>query len=396
MHDADVLIIGGGPVGLLASLLAAKKGLSVIILDSNIARDQDGSRANGITPPSLEIMREAGVDAAVISRGVKVVHSGAFGTKNCLGKVDFTGIQGDYRFILSIPQADAEKILGDAVASESRIKHLKGRKVCGVEEGPDVRVYGSGFSFSGKYALACDGAKSDMRRLLDVPFDGGQLAFTFLMGDFEDTTGWGETARLYFTRLGSVESFPLPGGRRRYVLRTKNLIKENTSDFIVRELPLRCPISLSGAKKYWESGFTTEQYMARSFCKGRVFLCGDAAHLMPPIGGQNMNTGFADAELAVWAVDNLIRGKIDPARAGRLYNRVRKSAAKSAARRARFMMMIGTTGGLFWSALRNFIVRILLLIAPLKNILIRMFCMQSIRYRNMSAYMRICLKELKA
>jgi 2-polyprenyl-6-methoxyphenol hydroxylase-like FAD-dependent oxidoreductase len=214
------------------------------------------------------------------------------------------------------------------------------------------------------------------------------------MGDFEDTTTWGDQARFFFTPRGSVESFPLPQGKRRYVVRTPRYIKEYTTDYLSTEILCRAGINLDGVHQFWESGFGVQRFTAGSFCKGRVFLCGDAAHLMSPVGGQNMNTGIADAELAAWLTGILLEKRAPEILVGRLYNLVRKEAVAAALRRAQWMMLAGTSSGHLWSALRN-LVTLCVLHTPLRRSLIQLFSMQSIPDRNLKNSQKRFEKELK-
>jgi len=399
MADADILVIGAGPVGMLAALLSAQQGLSVLLLERSTVR-QVQSRAIGITPPSLEIFRRIGLPEAFIERGVAVTVSEIYGRRMRLGRIDFTGLKSDFRFVLSIPQHWTEFLMEETILAHPSIRLLRGHHVtdCSEEEGfiavGGNLAEGGRFHFTGKYALACDGGKSTVREALGIPFDGVPNQYAFLMGDFEDTTGWGKQARFYFTARGSVESFPLPDGKRRYVVRTPFFIKEYDNAYLQTELQWRAGIDVGGVRQFWGSGFNVHRFLARTFCKGRVFLCGDSAHLMSPVGGQNMNTGFADAELAVWLSKLLIEKRAPQHLVSRLYDRVRKRAVRAAFRRARCLMLAGAFGGLLWSAMRNVAIFLFLHI-PIQRFLVQSFSMRSIPFRNLENYQGRIEKELK-
>lgn len=399
MADADILVIGAGPVGMLAALLSAQRGLSVLLLERSTVR-QVQSRAISITPPSLEIFRRIGLPEAFIERGVPVRVSEIYGRRMRLGRIDFTRLKSDFRFVLSIPQHWTESLLEEAILAHPSIRFLRGHHVtdCSEEDGRisvgGNHVEAGRFHFTGKYVLACDGGKSTVREALGIPFDGAPNQYTFLMGDYEDTTGWGKQARFYFTARGSVESFPLPDGKRRYVVRTPFFIKEYDDGYLRRELLWRAGIDVGGVRKFWESGFNVHRFTARTFCKDRVFLCGDSAHLMSPVGGQNMNTGFADAELAVWLSKLLIEKRAPHHLVSRLYDRVRKRAVNSAIRRSRWLMLAGAFGGLLGSAIRNVAIFLFLHI-PIQRFLVQSFSMRSIPFRNLENYQDRFEKELK-
>jgi 2-polyprenyl-6-methoxyphenol hydroxylase-like FAD-dependent oxidoreductase len=399
LADEDVIVIGAGPVGMLAALLSAQHGFGVLLLERSAERFVQ-SRAIGITPPSLEILSSLGLAGVFIEHGVAVRVSEAYGRNMRLGSIDFAGLQSDFPFVLSIPQDKTETLLEEAVLASTSIRFLRDHQATNCSEEEDHAIVsgkssgGGIFYFTGQYVLACDGGKSTVRESLGIPFEGAPERYTYLMGDYEDTTGWGKKARFFFTSRGSVESFPLPDGKRRYVVRTPCFIKEYTTAYLGTELLCRAGINVDGVRQFWESGFGVQRFMASTFCKGRVFLCGDAAHLMSPVGGQNMNTGFADAELAAWLTKILFDKRAEYRLVSRLYNRVRRQAVGAAFRRAKWMMLAGTSGGHVWSAIRN-LASLFFLHTPLRRYLIQLFSMQSIPCRNLKNYRKSFEKELK-
>ncbi len=387
--DADIIVIGAGPVGMLSALLADKAGLSVILLEKSCER-QPNSRAIGITPPSLEILRNVSLDLKFVDLGVPVSRSEVIGEMLSMGRADFSCFKSDYKFILAIPQNITESVLEEALKKTANIRFLRGHEAKSFSYDSSIlnvkgeTAAGDYFQFSSRFALACDGGKSASRESLKIRFIGFPYKETFLMGDFDDNSGWKDEARLYLTSRGSVESFPLPGERRRYVLRTPYFIKENTSDFLEKEIPERCGVDIGKVCKYWESAFGVGRYLAEYFYKEKVLLCGDAAHIMSPIGGQNMNTGFADAELAVWLIKKTLDGDITTERSAALYNRFRKKAAVSAAWRAGFLMKVGTSGGMIFSIVRSF-GGYIIFHSLLKRVFIPMAGMLNIPFRNLNS-----------
>jgi 2-polyprenyl-6-methoxyphenol hydroxylase-like FAD-dependent oxidoreductase len=385
----EILVVGAGPVGMLAALCAVRSGFSVTIFEKNNMRPKT-SRAIGITPPSLEILSLFRLDRAIIAAGVPVRYAEVYSAKRLLGTVDFKNLKTQYPFVCSIPQDRTEQILEDAVRQEKKICILLGHEVVSCSHNDSevtVEVLNDDKKcmFTGKYLIACDGTKSAVRSSLNIRYAGAPYKETFLMGDFEDATGWASSARFFFTSHGSIESFPLPDGCRRYVLRTPYFIKEYSSDYLEREIPLRCGIDIGSVKKVWESGFGVQHFIAEKFSEGRVFLCGDAAHAMSPIGGQNMNLGFADAELAVWMISHFEGNKSTIEKINYEYTRIRKKAVLSAVRRSELMMKLGTSGGKIWSPIRN-LMTFLLLHSPAQRILKPVFTMLSIPYRNIRHY----------
>ncbi len=386
---ADVIVVGAGPVGLLAALALGKNGNSVILLEKNVSRPRQ-SRAIGITPPTLGMFKRLGIVETFMASGVPVTRGGGYSTGRKLCSVDLSGLSTDYPFILTIPQHRTESLLENAVTAQTNVLFLKGFEAQSFHiSGEWCSVIGvegidRPFTVQGRFAFGCDGAKSAMRQNAGGRFLGRPYPHTFLMADYRDTTGWGNEARLYFTERGSVESFPLPEGCRRFVLRTPCFVKDNFSDFLAVEIPLRCGVHSDNEAVLWESAFGVQHFIASTFAAPRLFLCGDAAHIMSPIGGQNMNVGFADAELAAWLVEKVLEGKAKPGAASLVYDRFRKKSAKSAAMRAELMMRGGTSGGLLWNSLRNAGINIALR-TPLSSVMDGMFTMLSLPNRDLQS-----------
>lgn len=217
MVDADVIVVGAGPVGMLAALLAAHQGLDVLVLERDASRHAQ-SRAIGITPPSLEILQHLGLCSFFIASGIPVrsvrIHYGS----KLLWTINFDQIDGTYPFVLAIPQHITEDILENALLNAPSIRVLRGHAVQDVSvTGNRVAVYGNcgqqgRFHFTCRCLLGCDGGRSITREALGIPFRGGADPHTFLMGDFEDSGTWGEDACFFLPLEGLLKHFRSPMG----------------------------------------------------------------------------------------------------------------------------------------------------------------------------------------
>jgi 2-polyprenyl-6-methoxyphenol hydroxylase-like FAD-dependent oxidoreductase len=342
---------------MLSALLAAKAGLSVILLEKKTLPARN-SRAIGITPPSLEILEQAGPVNDFIKTGIPVngVEVHAEGVPSI--RAFLSGIKTNYPFVLALPQNLTETLLEETLKKEKMIRFLRGYQVESVsekEQGVGVsgkKDSGESFSLNGSFVFGCDGIKSTVRQASGIAFPGARYRDTFVMADCEDPTDWTDRAHLFMTHRGSVESFPLPGHRRRFVLRTPVYVGPDASSYIRNEIRLRCGIVIPELLS--ESAYRVKHYLARTFCTGRIFLCGDAAHIICPVGGQNMNVGFADAELAVRCVKLIMQDRSQQEKIRGFFNRIRKTSATAALARAELMMSFTAGEGRWATQVRGF------------------------------------------
>ncbi|NBF41686.1 MAG: hypothetical protein GVY14_14855 [Spirochaetes bacterium] len=356
-EKADVLIVGAGPVGLTIALALGMAGVTTLVLEQRASARQT-SRAIGITPASLEILERYGVASEMAADGVQVRHAVIHGDESEIARVGFEALPTDYRFILSLPQKRTEEILLAAIWRQEMVRVLRGRRVTDISvEGGGVRVIvetgGGEEVYRGGVLCGCDGKHSTVRELMGARWTGRPLSKSFAMADITDETGLGDTAHLYFTEIGSVESFPLPGGVRRWIVQTHHYVAEPPDGLVQELVSERSGIDLRGCEELWRSSFTTERRIATPWARPPIFLAGDAAHLMPPIGGQGMNVGLGDAE---HLADLLLRETDARAPGAREYERRRRRAFRTAARRSILGMRIGAATGRAASRLRELLI----------------------------------------
>jgi 2-polyprenyl-6-methoxyphenol hydroxylase-like FAD-dependent oxidoreductase len=211
------------------------------------------------------------------------------------------------------------------------------------------------------YLCGCDGKHSSVRPYVSDTWGGRHLRESFAMADITDDTDLGDQAHLYFTREGSVESFPLPGGVRRWIVETDRWHAQAPPGLVQNLVTRRTGIVMSSSAEHWRSTFLTERRRAARWHRRRVLLAGDAAHVMPPIGGQGMNVGFGDAEhladLLILAHRDGRDGRKRLMRDAKRYESRRRRAFEVAARRSILGMKIGAARGTIRSTLRSAIIR---------------------------------------
>ncbi len=363
--DVDVLIAGAGPVGLLLANLLGQRGLKVLVAERRMY-PPEGSMAIGITPPSLSILNKLNLDQEFIKRGVPIDIARVFENGVCLGHVDFSSIPAEHCFILSLPQSETIKILSENLWNYPCVRFLAGADVVDYKQTENKvsihlrnRMSASSSKVTASYLVGCDGHRSIVRRLAGIRSHGKSYPLCFLMADFEDDTDLGSEAHLYFSPQGSVESFPLPNGRRRWIVLAETDIAKETSIAlgVIQRVRDRTQFDLSGARVRFEASFQPNRVLARNYVQDRVILCGDAAHVMSPIGGQGMNTGFADAEYLDCLLSHVLELPSKAETSFAQYTAVRKRAFQIAADRASYGMWLGTRTGRLFSIFRGIFIK---------------------------------------
>lgn len=306
----DVVIVGGGPVGLYLAASLLQEGVSVRIIEQRTERNIH-TRAIGIHPPALDALEQVQLAAAMVQEGVPIRTGLAVSGGRTVGSMSFEGVSEAFPFVLALPQCRTEQLLEDRVLALDRRAIVRGVRVTGLhDDGARAAIVvepsagGTGpRDLTASYVVAADGAKSRMRQVLGVPVRTKAYPDHYLMGDFADSGHHGQMAVLFLESGGIVESFPLPAGLRRWVVRLGKPAEAADARRLARLVLQRTGILPDVETNTMLSAFSVRSALARRTVAGRAMLIGDAAHEISPIGGQGMNLGW----MAALALSPLIR-----------------------------------------------------------------------------------------
>jgi 2-polyprenyl-6-methoxyphenol hydroxylase-like FAD-dependent oxidoreductase len=298
-NEAEVVVVGGGPTGLVLTAALRRAGHDVLTLDKQ-DEGANASRAAAIHAKTLEVLRELDVTDRLIAEGV-VVPTFTFRDRDrILTRLDFSSLPTPYPFVLTLQQYRTEKILTE------RMHALGGRvmrpysvaDVCIDDDGVDVEVDGPDGRevVHARYVVGADGVSSVVRQSAKIDYAGGTYDQSFTLADARiDWPLRFDEVQNFFSPAGIVVSGPLPDDQRRVLATVGNAPEVIDVDFVQHILDERGPTGARVKELTWSSQFHVHHRIASTFRRGPIFLTGDAAHVHSPAGGQGMNLGIQDA-----------------------------------------------------------------------------------------------------
>ena len=331
----DVAVIGAGPVGLTLANLLAGFGLRVAVFD-RASGPAPFSRAAVVHARTLEALEPVGVVDAMLARGAIVPFFGVRDRDHRLIGVDFHHLPTPYPFTLMLPQDQTEAILREALQRHG-IPISWGHELTAIEHDADgatlaLRSGDRDIQVRARYVAGADGARSAVRTLAGIPFEGETYPQSFILADVD--MSWPlsrEEVQLFFSPDGLVVVAPLPGERRHRIVATVDEAPPEPSLAEVQALlDARGPRQPRPIieKVVWSSRFRVHHRLAARFRSGKLFIAGDAAHVHSPAGGQGMNTGIQDAANLAWKLALVLRGQASDALLDS-YERERRAVAAS-------------------------------------------------------------------
>jgi 3-(3-hydroxy-phenyl)propionate hydroxylase len=317
--DTDVLISGGGPVGLCLALLLAEQQIHVTVIEqeSEIIRDL---RASTFHPPTLDMLEQLSVTQRLIAQGLPCpswqirLHPG--GERAVF---DLSVLKDDTRHPYRL-QCEQWKL------SEALLEKLKGSRHADVRFAAtvvsasdrdervavEIEAGGAREQLRARYVVGCDGARSTVRQCMGLPFEGLTYPETTLLVTtqfpFEDHLEGLSNVSYCWKANGNFSLLKVPGRWRVSVYPDENTPIEDQMTPDALNSSLQDIVARDAVYEIAEQRpYRVHMRMVPQYRKGRMFLAGDAAHLNTPAGGMGLNGGIHDAFELASALTDVLR-----------------------------------------------------------------------------------------
>jgi 2-polyprenyl-6-methoxyphenol hydroxylase-like FAD-dependent oxidoreductase len=339
--STQVLIVGGGPVGLVLAMCLARHGVEVMLLEQRPSEHLPGVKCNHVSARSMETFRQLGIADAVRHCGLPADFSNdvAYRTTTTgaeLGRIHipsrrdrFTDTSGpDGHWPTPEPphranQRYLEPVLRQCAAATRGVRLLMGARVDACSEHDNGVLTqatrcdnGEPMRIRSEFVVGCDGASSLVRRTIGATLRGdeniGRTQSTFirapgLLGLLRYPPAWA-TFSLNPRRCGNVYAID---GRELWLVHNYLRPSEISFDSVDRNRALRQILGVGDSfdcEILGREDWIARRLVADRFRLRRLFICGDAAHIWVPMAGYGMNAGIADAANLAWLLAARLNG----------------------------------------------------------------------------------------
>jgi 2-polyprenyl-6-methoxyphenol hydroxylase-like FAD-dependent oxidoreductase len=311
-----VLIVGGGPTGLMLAAELALAGVDAAIVERRATPDLPGSRAGGLHARTIEVLDQRGIADRFLAEG-QVAQVAGFARVS----FDISDFPTRHPYGLGLWQNHIERLLAGWV-EELAVTIYRDREATGFAQddtGVDVEL-SDGRSLRADYLVGCDGGRSLVRKEAGIDFPGWDPTTSALIAEVEmaeepelgmrqDAVGVHGIGRVEY-EIRDGEIVYADHGPVRVMVTDQNV--GSTGEPTLHDVS-EALISIYGTdfgvhSPIWISRFSDMTRQAAAYRKGRVLLAGDAAHVHSPVGGQGLNTGVQDALNLGWKLAQVVEG----------------------------------------------------------------------------------------
>jgi 3-(3-hydroxy-phenyl)propionate hydroxylase len=324
--DVDVVIVGLGPTGATAANLLGQRGIRTAVIERDltvfprqraIASDEDAHR----------VWQGLGLfDEMVSTMSTDVRVHLKHGDRTFLSMSSAESFDQGVPGLAFYHQPELERVLREGISRFSTVTVMSGLDAVNltqndesvtlplkpVEGGPDRQI-------TAKYVIAADGGSSSIRKMLGIALPGRHIEEQWFDIQLRAWYDLPVDAPLDFTFISDPKrpgvDCPCPMGYHRVEFRVNKgeTVEQLQTEDGLRALLAERGIDYDQVEVFRSWGYTFHIRQAEQWSKGRVFLAGDAAHIMPPFAGQGVSSGVRDVANLCWKLDAVLNADADPA-----------------------------------------------------------------------------------
>lgn len=318
----EVVIAGGGPSGLIAALELARFGVKCVVIETD-ETVSEGSRAACVSRRSMEILQANGVDAAFLREALPWTHGTSYYREHEVFRLAMPHSE-DERFY---PMANLQQNMFEALLVERAqaldVEIRWRSKVVGVRQPGhevelDIDTPEGTYALRARYVIAADGARSEVRRLMNLKLNGESHEGRYLIADIRMASSYPTERRAWFDPPSNPGKSVLVHKMARDMWRVDYALDPDDDDEVemqearVKER-IKRHLDYIGEATPWTLDWI-RLYKAHCLClddyrHGKVFFIGDAAHLVPIFGVRGMNSSIADANNLGWKLAAVLHGR---------------------------------------------------------------------------------------
>jgi len=319
-RDPEVLVVGAGPVGLVAAVFLQQYGVRVEIVDMH-QRTTQHSYALAIHPRTLRILDQAELSEGLIGAGRKLTKVAYYEGRERRAEIDYSALASKHPYLLVVRQSLLERAAEEALRRQ-KLKVLWGHRLQSLAvDGAAIRAevakldqVTTGYpvartewlvarseTIRPAYVIGADGYNSAVRRMAGIDMAEHGRGQVFSIYEIEATGDLPAEVRVILDPDLTSVYWPLEEGRCRWGFQIQDASEHEASMERLEQLvTARAPWwTARPIQIYWSTLALFEGRLARSLGTGGIWLAGDAAHQAAPVGVHSLNSGLVEArELA--------------------------------------------------------------------------------------------------
>jgi 3-(3-hydroxy-phenyl)propionate hydroxylase len=319
-NQFTVLIVGAGPVGLAAANYLDKFQIKSLLIDKK-SEAYTYPRAIGIDDESLRLLRNLCLQDEDIKNICKKPHVQYFSPN---GEYSFFIPDSDFcpfefPILSTFYQPDLEKLLIDKLEHSQSVHISRPCELINIKKETDyymaTAIYQNRqIQIKANYILACDGGRSTIRSLCGIQFDELDPSEDWMVIDMQDS----EQLQININKIAEKKTCKLSCVTINFPYEMRRFEVKINSGMVLTDYNLLACMLLEDFLEGIDPKIIRARIYKRNFCLARkfsqdnIYLLGDAAHLVPPYGGQGMCSGIRDAQNLCWKLAEVVHCGVSP------------------------------------------------------------------------------------